>query len=68
MSSCCQRMKILRMLLKLTPFDPWKTMSFIRRYILFKKPAWKKSENLGFLCNRPRCVRKFSSAALGRGV
>ena len=43
-------------------------MSFMRKYILFKNPVWKQSKNLGFLCSRPRCVRKDSNAALGRGV
>ena len=54
--------------IKPTRSIPWYTTSFMRRYILFRNPAWKKSKNLGFLFSKPRWVRTFSSAALGRGV
>lgn len=52
----------------LTSDDLWKTMSYMRMYTLFKNPLSMKSRRFGFLLSKPRCVRKISNAARGRGV
>lgn len=51
-----------------TSDDLWKTMSYMRMYTLFKNPLFMKSPRFGLLLSKPRCVRKFSNAARGRGV
>ena len=51
-----------------TSDDLWKTMSYIRRYTLFRDPLSMKSPRFGFLFSKPRCVRKLSNAARGKGV
>lgn len=51
-----------------TSDDLWKTMSYIRMYTLFRNPLSIKSPRFGFLLSKPRCVRKLSSAARGKGV
>jgi len=52
----------------ITSDDLWKTMSYMRMYTLFKNPLSMKSPRFGFFLSKPRCVRKFSKAARGRGV
>jgi hypothetical protein len=51
-----------------TPDDLWKAMSYIRTYTLFRNPLSMKSRRFGLLLSNPRCVRKLSNAARGKGV
>lgn len=58
----------LQIMTHITCDDRWNTMSYMRMYTLFRNPLSIKSPLFGVLLNKPRCVRKLSKAARGKGV